>query len=180
MKLTSRDIHRDLAYLYVGLIISFAFSGIFMNHRDTWDPKKYTYEKRDFTTSPISEALVDKAYVTKLVEENGISDRLRRYNVKDSTLRISFEKHDLTLDINTGKGEIEIYRITPVLGQMATLHKESSNWWIYYSDVFGISLIVIAITGTMIQKGSKSFRKRGWKLAMAGLVFPLIVLFLLT
>ena len=42
MKLTSRAIHRDLGYFYVGLILSFALSGIMMNHRDSWHPEKYT------------------------------------------------------------------------------------------------------------------------------------------
>jgi hypothetical protein len=58
------------------------------------------------------------------------------------------------------------------------IHKSTSNWWIYYSDIFALSLITIAITGTFIIKAGKfSFKSRGWKLALAGLVFPLIFLF---
>jgi hypothetical protein len=58
------------------------------------------------------------------------------------------------------------------------LHKSTSNWWIYYSDIFGISLIVIAFTGViMITHGQNTFRRRGWKLALAGVIIPLIVLF---
>jgi hypothetical protein len=61
------------------------------------------------------------------------------------------------------------------------LHKNTSEWWIYYSDIFGISLIVIAVTGAlMIPYGKFTFKKRGWKLAIAGLVFPLLFLFLLS
>ncbi len=50
MKLPNkRIIHRNLAYFYVGLIISFAFSGILNNHRNTWDlPTNYTYETKEF------------------------------------------------------------------------------------------------------------------------------------
>jgi hypothetical protein len=36
------ETHRDLGYFYIGLIISFAFSGLMMNHRDAWHPEKYT------------------------------------------------------------------------------------------------------------------------------------------
>ena len=39
-----RSIHRDFGYFYLGLIISFAFSGILMNHRESWHPEKYTTE----------------------------------------------------------------------------------------------------------------------------------------
>jgi hypothetical protein len=57
------------------------------------------------------------------------------------------------------------------------LHKNTSNWWIYYGDIFGISLIIIAITGIiMIPAGKFSFKNRGWKLAIAGLIFPLLIL----
>lgn len=44
--LKARNIHRDLGYFYIGLIISFAFSGILMNHRDSWHPEKYTVETK--------------------------------------------------------------------------------------------------------------------------------------
>jgi len=36
------------------------------------------------------------------------------------------------------------------------LHKNTSNWWIYYSDIFGISLITIAITGAIMIKVGKT------------------------
>ena len=61
---------------------------------------------------------------------------------------------------------------------MMKLHKSTSNWWIYYGDIFGLSLITIAITGAiMIPAGKFSFKNRGWKLALAGVIIPLIVLF---
>jgi hypothetical protein len=45
-KKTFRNLHRDLGYFYIGLIISFAFSGLMMNHRDSWHPEKYTTETK--------------------------------------------------------------------------------------------------------------------------------------
>ena len=43
-KISARELHRDLGYFYLGLIITFAFSGIMMNHRENWHPDKYTIE----------------------------------------------------------------------------------------------------------------------------------------
>jgi uncharacterized iron-regulated membrane protein len=45
-KINWRDLHRDLGYFYIGLIVSFAFSGLLMNHRDVWHPEKYTLETK--------------------------------------------------------------------------------------------------------------------------------------
>ena len=41
-----RAIHRDFGYFYLGLIITFAFSGILMNHRDSFHAEKYTIETK--------------------------------------------------------------------------------------------------------------------------------------
>ena len=59
-------------------------------------------------------------------------------------------------------------------------HQDTSKWWIYYSDIFGIGMLVIAFTGMFIERGKNSFQGRGRKLALIGIIFPLIFLFLLT
>jgi hypothetical protein len=79
--------------------------------------------------------------------------------------------------MDTGKGEIVSFVKTPIISQTMKLHKSTSNWWIYYSDIFGLSLITIALTGAiMIPAGKFTFKKRGWKLALAGLIVPLLIL----
>jgi hypothetical protein len=40
--------------------------------------------------------------------------------------------------MKTGKGEIVAFNKTPIISQTMKLHKNTSNWWIYYSDIFGI------------------------------------------
>ena len=91
------------------------------------------------------------------------------------------EKNDVSINLETGKGEVVTFIKTPVISQMMKLHKSTSNWWIYFSDIYGISLIVIAVTGTMmIKHGKLTFKQRGWKLALVGLIFPLLFLFFLS
>lgn len=182
MKLTARNIHRDLAYLYLGLIISFSISGIFLNHRRTWHPMRYEYASNEIQLNQdlmVSEKLVDNAYIDKFTESVAIEDQLRRFAVDKGVLRVSYGNHEAEVDLSTGKGTIGEYRKTPLLGQMTELHVTTNNWWIYYSDIFGIAMLTIAITGMFIAKGSGSFKNRGWKLAVAGIIFPLIFLFLL-
>ena len=177
---TIRNLHRDLGYFYIGLIISFAFSGILMNHRESWHPEKYTVESKAIKIAPPAEDAINDKYAEKLGKELGIDDKFRRQNVKKGTFRISYEKHDVEIDLKTGEGEIVQFKKTPLIGDTMKLHKNTSNWWIYYSDIFGLSLITIAVTGAiMIQYGKFTFKERGWKLAVAGLLFPLIFLFLL-
>lgn len=178
---TIRSIHRDFGYFYLGLIISFAFSGILMNHRDSWHPEKYTVETKAITAFlPSDESQMDEKFAENLGKRLGIEDKFRRHGVRKGELRISYENTDVEIDIKSGKGEIVTFQKTPFISQAMKLHKNTSDWWIYYSDIFGLSLITIAITGAMmIKAGKNTFKRRGWKLALAGILFPILFLFLL-
>lgn len=175
--LKARNLHRDLGYFYIGLIISFAFSGILMNHREVWHPEKYTIKTKAISVSIPKETEITEKYAEELGKQLGIEDKIRRHRVKDDVLKISFEKNDVEIDLKSGKGEIVTFMKTPIISQTMKLHKSTSNWWIYYSDIFGLSLITIAFTGAiMIPAGKFTFKKRGWKLALAGLIVPLLIL----
>jgi len=176
MKLPLRNLHRDLGYFYMGLIISFAFSGILQNHRDAWKPEKYTASEKSISINPMSINKMEEDQAKTLGKSLGIEDKFRRVMIKEGKLKISYENNDLEIDLASGKGEIVTYGKTPLISQMHYLHKSTSNWWIYYSDIFGISLILLAISGSfMIEKGKNTFRLRGWKLAVAGLIFPILI-----
>ncbi len=183
MKINIRTVHRDFGYFYMGLIISFALSGIMQNHRKSWHPEKYTVETKNISiTLPANEKEITEEYSKALGAKLGIKDNFRRLNLKEGKLKLSFEKTDIEVDTKSGKGEIVTFKKTPLISQVIKLHKDnSSNWWIYYSDIFGISLIIIAITGSlMIPKGNFNFKNRGFKLAIAGILFPLVFLFILS
>lgn len=179
MNITARNTHRDLAYFFLGLIIAFSFSGIFLNHRRDWNPRRYTYSVKEITISATADSAINDQFIERFSANQKIEDNLRRYSIEKNSLKISYEKHDVTVNLETGQGKIEEYRTTPILGQMTQLHLDTSKWWIYYSDAFGVAMLIIAITGMFIQKGENSFRSRGWKLALIGIIFPLIFLFLL-
>jgi len=181
MKLTARNTHRDLAYFFLGLIIAFAFSGIFLNHRQIWHPRRYTSDTKSITIPAVSKDSVNEAYIEQFTKSQNIDDEMRRFQVnEEDELRISYTTHDVEIDITTGEGKIVTYKTTPILGQMTKLHTDTSKWWIYYSDIFGIAMLTIGTTGMFIERGKNSFQSRGWKLALAGILFPLIFLFLLS
>lgn len=180
MKLNARHIHRDVAYFYVGLIISFALSGIFLNHRQSWYPTRYVYETREVQIAvPESESLIDRAYAESLTTTLAIDDHFKGFRIRNGSLRVTYENTTVDVDLQSGAGVIEQFFAVPVLAQMTELHVTTHKAWIYYSDIFGIGMLVIAFTGMFIQRGSLSFKQRGWKLALAGLAFPLLFLFIL-
>ncbi len=181
MKLTARNTHRDIAYFYLGLIISFSISGIFLNHRRLWDPMNYVYNSEEVSIKiPENKDDINEDFIKSLSKEWGLETTYRGFRIEKEQLRITYNEDRIDIDLKTGKGKRESYRKTPIVGQMTQLHKDTSNYWIYYSDVFGAAMLTIALTGMFIAKGKFSFAQRGWKLTLIGIIFPLIFLFLLS
>lgn len=176
-----RNLHRDFGYFFVGLIISFAISGITQNHRKQWKPDKYSYEYKKVQSSfHLPKESITKDSIQVFSQQNGL-EGLQQFDFrKDNTLVIVYKDGtDATVNLSTGVAEINHWKKKPVLAQMNFLHKfNGNNWWIYYSDVFALALLFIAISGMFLMKGKYSFKQRGWWLALAGIIFPLIALFL--
>lgn len=129
MKLNLRTIHRDLGYFYVGLIISFAFSGILMNHRSSWHPEKFTVEtKQIHVTLPFNKKDVTDAFIENIAKTLKIDDKLKRHTERKGELRIMFDNTDVNIDLKSGDGDITTFRKTPFISQIMNLHKSTSNW----------------------------------------------------
>lgn len=180
MKVTNRSLHRDFAYFYVGLIIAFSFSGIILNHRQDWYPMDYTYESKDITlTLPEDVKQISKEFLIAATKDLDVE--YDGHRVRDGKLRVYFKDNAiLDADTKTGKGALEFKRKVPIIGHSMYLHKSTNSFWIWYSDIFGAAMLLIAITGILIPAGKNGFSKRGWKLAVAGMLFPLLFLVLLS
>lgn len=175
----NRLIHRDVAYFFLGLIIAFSISGIALNHRENFNPQEYIVKTEALSLSlPKDHNQITDTYLKEILKPV-INDEYRGSRLTGNELRLYFKNAFAFVNKNTGKGEIEYVKTIPVLGQMTILHKTTNTWWIWFSDIFGIAMLVIAITGMFISRGKYSFKKRRWVLAVLGLIFPFIFLFLI-
>jgi hypothetical protein len=93
-----------------------------MNHLDSWHPEKYTLETKVIEVKLLAENEISEKYAEDLGKQLGIDDKFRRYNVKKRTFKISFEKHDVEIDMKTGKGEIVAFSKTPFISQTMKLN----------------------------------------------------------
>ncbi|WP_459212058.1 PepSY-associated TM helix domain-containing protein [Aquimarina rhabdastrellae] len=173
-----RNWHRDVGYFYVGLIIAFSISGIALNHRTSFDPQEYTV-KTEAIQLPVLEGKELNDDFFREASKQFTEETYRGFRKRGNSIRLYYKDAFASVDPKTGKGEIEFVRTIPVLGQMTILHKTTNVWWIWFSDIFGVAMLVIAISGMFISKGKYSFKQRGWWLATIGLVFPFIFLFLI-
>jgi hypothetical protein len=181
MKISFRNLHRDLGFFYVGLIIAFSISGLFLNHRQVWHPLNYEYVSEAVQIHDnLENIIIDETTIAEISEQLNINDKIRRFGVDGEMVWVAYENSDLEFNLTTGEGSLKKFMLTPILGQMTKLHIDTSKYWIYYSDIFAISMLIIALIALIFPKGKHSFKKYGWKLALTGLLFPLIFLLFLS
>ena len=101
------------------------------------------------------------------------------HRIREGKIRVYFKDNAiLDTDLKTGKGNVEYKRKVPLIGHTMYLHKTTNSYWVWYSDIFGAAMLLIVITGILIPVGKNEFSKRGWKLAIARMLIPVLFLIL--
>ncbi|MCK9448752.1 MAG: PepSY-associated TM helix domain-containing protein [Bacteroidales bacterium] len=169
----NRAIHRDFGYLFFGMTVLYALSGIALNHRAHWNPNFIVIEKA-ITETPFTDK-PDKEEVKDLLEKYGILSVYRKhYFPNDRQLKIFLTGGSAYVNLQTGKGMIEMTRRRPVFREINYLHYNPSPTWTWYSDIFSGALIVLAITGLLIPRAKDGITARGAWLSLLGILIPLL------
>lgn len=174
-----RVMHRDFGYLFAGMAVIYGISGIALNHIDEWNPN-YIIDYREFQLpAPLDKATLDRPAVMGIVEETGETRGFKNYYFpSDELLKVFIRGGSLQLNLVTGKGVIEKIRRRPVFHQVNFLHYNPSTAWTWFSDIFAVALILLAVTGLFMIKGAKGITGRGAWLTAIGIILPLIILFI--
>lgn len=175
-----RTIHRELSYFFSGMVLIYALSGIYMNHRDTINPH-YTVTRHELTIDNLpAQAAFDRAAVERLMTEAGVSERYtKHYFPQAGHLKVFLKGgSSLVADLATGEVVYESLRRRPLISPMTTLHYNPGRWWTWFADTFAIGLIVITLTGIVMLKGKRGVWGRGGIELAAGILLPLILLLL--
>ena len=179
----SRIIHRDVSYLFAGMILIYALSGILMNHRGDLNPHYSVSRKECKIESGLDfsvKAKVDKAMVLKMLEPLGEADNYtKHYFPKNGEMKVFLKGgSSVVVDTQTGEAVYEILQRRWLLSDMVKLHYNPGRWWTTFSDIFAGCLILITLTGMVMVKGKKGFWGRGGILFVIGILIPILFLVL--
>ena len=95
------------------------------------------------------------------------------------TLQIFVEGSTISVNLTTGEVSQESVRNRPVLREMNFLHlNHPKKLWTYFSDLYAVSLALLAITGVFVIRGRKGIKGRGKWWVAAGVVLPVLFLWL--
>lgn len=173
-----RTIHRDLSYIFSGMVLIYAISGLVMNHRDTINPHYSVSQKEMVVKGLPGQADFDRQQVEALMEQVGVSERYtKHYFPRPDHLKV-FLKGGSSLEANIVSGKVYYESLTrrPLISTMTTLHYNPGQWWTWFSDVFAVALIVITLTGVFMLKGKNGLWGKGGIELLIGILIPIALL----
>jgi len=172
-------IHRDFGYFFAGTTMIYAISGLALNHIDDWNPN-FIVNHRDIQVESLdSSDSVTTGWVMRVLEPLGMQNHYRSHDFPTSKkVKIYLDEGSVFINLSTGEGVYETVRRRPFFYQINFLHLSPRKYWLVFSDIFCVSLILICFTGLFVLRGKKGITGRGAILAGAGVLVPLF--FLLT
>jgi hypothetical protein len=170
-----RALHRDIGYVAVSLTLAYALSGLAVNHIEDWNPS-YTFDERGVDLGPLPAGTLaeQEAYIVAKLELDRRSVR-GHFQETEHELRVFLtDGQEVRLDVRTGRGQLKSLAKRPVLFEVNALHLNNlKGIWTWIADLFAIALIVLAITGMTMMKGSRGITGRGKYFIAAGLTIPI-------
>ena len=169
-------LHRDIGYLCVGLTAIFAISGIAVNHIEDWNPN-YKIKNVEFTINPIPITSADEMAVDVVKQLNITEEIESTFRSSPEKLKIFFTNQTIDVNAITGQGIYEYISERTFLYDMNFLHlNHAKKAWTYFSDLYAVALMFLAISGLFVLKGKKGIKGRGAWLTVIGVVIPILFL----
>jgi len=171
----NRILHRDIGYLIVGMTVIYAVSGIVLNHRKKSGDASFSIKTTEFNVNaPVQREKVNNSYISQLVKDLNEASFKGHYFPSENLLMVYLDGGHIQLNLETGSGEMIKLRKRPVLWEFNFLHyNKPKRLWTWISDVFAVSMILIAVTGLFMIKGKKGITGRGAVLTLIGILIPL-------
>ena len=177
-------LHRDLGYVFFAMTVIYALSGIALNHIADWNPsyviEQYAVEWDGSSSGRAVSSPVSEGAVLEFLDKYDIRDDYKSYyHPTPYQLKIFLDGGSVDIDLRSGHGRLETIRRRPVFFEINLLHYNPRGLWTWFSDIFCGCLIIVAITGLFVLKGSKGITGRGAWLTGLGIIIPVVFLIML-
>ncbi len=175
-----RVLHRDIGYFFIGSALIYGISGIALNHMADWNPN-YSVELSSFETERLitKDTSSNESIIALLTDLDLEKDYKKHYWPNDNVVKV-FLKGGSNVILNTeeGFGQIELLKKRTIFYEVNFLHYNPHAWWMWFSDLFAVALIFLAVSSLFIVKGRHGATKKGGIYIALGFIIPLILLFL--
>jgi len=176
----NRWLHRELGYLFFGMTIVYGLSGIALNHfvARHWTPDIISRSEQFTIEKGLTKEQVDKAFIRDIVDSLDVASIYKQYYFPfQDQVMIYLKGGHISINLKKGEGTLVSVRNRPVFKEMDFLHyNKPKKLWTWFSDLFALALILMAITGLFIARGKHSITGHGGLLTIIGVLIPLIFL----
>ncbi len=172
-----RNLHRDIGYLFIGLILIYAVSGIILNMKK--NEKDPAYKEISYKESVKKDLMPND--LKKVWSENFEAiTTLNRVVPSKDYYRIFLNGGVGTYQPLTGEIQFTIYKKRPLVKAINNIHTNAGKRFTWLANIFGVCMIFLALSGPVMLRGKYGFRRRGWWLISIGLVVPVIIYMITT
>lgn len=176
----NRWIHRELGFLFFGMSLIYGISGIALNHGAArhWDPGIISRSATFQYEAPLKKSTVNRQVVENVLDMTGERKNFKQYYFPgEDFLMIYLKGGHINVKLSTGKIQVIKVRTRPFFKEMNYLHyNKPKKLWTWFSDLFALALILLAVSGLFIIRGKKGIAGRGGILAVIGILIPLLFL----
>jgi hypothetical protein len=162
------------------MAIIYGASGIALNHHIARHWNASLVEKTESVPgiSPVSPEAVTNEDVTHILEGTGEMDNYKQYYFpNDLSMMIYLDKGHILVNLESGETTLVKIRNRRVFREMNFLHyNKPKQLWTYFADLFGLSMVFLAITGLFMVRGKKGIRGQGAVLMCNVIFIPLTFL----
>ncbi len=172
----NRNLHRDLGYIFFGMTIIYSVSGIVLNHKQQGGDASIITRSETFNYPSLSKVNINKDFILAVLESLGEdeSEFKNYYFPSEDKLMIYLKQGLISYNLNTGTGNVTKIKKRAVLYDFNFLHyNKPKQLWTWFSDIYAVSLGLMAITGLFILKGKNGIKRRGAILTGLGILVPI-------
>jgi len=183
----SRLIHVYTSMAALLLVLFFGITGITLNH-PTWsigDSSTSTTETGVLPMAPTANGTIDYLTVSEFARnELGVSGQVEGFDTTGTSASIRYRQPgyaaDLTFSITNGDYELVTEQQGMFWGVMNDLHKgrHAGTSWKWLIDIAGLLLVVISISGLVMQLFLRKRRTAALVVSGVGVVVMLILIWI--
>ncbi|NDV67041.1 peptidase [Bacteroides sp. 224] len=157
----------------VGLCLVYGISGSLLNHMNGKDPAFKTTE----ASLQLDKELTNEE-LTVLWADKKLPELKRVLAIDDVHSRLMLNGGIGVYNSATGLVDYELHSKNEFIYWINKLHYNKVKGWSFMADLFAFSLIFFAVSGLFIVKGKHGIARRGKWYLLAGLVIPVVYIFL--
>jgi uncharacterized protein len=173
----NRSVHRDFGYLFFGMVVIYALSGIAINHVNDWNPNYVVISEEIEITPPADKPT--KAELKNMIAPFDEDQNYKsHYFPNDEFVKIFIKDGTVYINLVSGNGLIEKTLRRPLFREVNYLHYNPIKYWTWFSDIFAGALIILGLSGLLIARGANGITKRGAWMTILGIIIPAIYLFI--